>query len=113
MATTLAKSLRNDTISGLKLRDICSVTTKSTIKEAVDCMRQCRTVCALVIEQGKLIGIFTERDYVARVVAAGLDVLQLVHEVMTPSPKTIQITAGVHQAIELMERDGYRHLPVI
>jgi len=116
MATTLSRNLRADRVSGLRLRQICSVESSSSIEEVVQCMIEQRTGCALVMrggERGELIGIFTERDFVARVVSAGLDVNRPVESVMTPSPKTIRSDASVYDAIEVMQEGGYRHLPVL
>jgi CBS domain-containing protein len=114
MATTLVKSLRGDRVSGLRLRDVCRARPSDRIDQVVQCMIQQRTGCVLVIgDDGRLAGIFTERDFVTRVVAQGLDVSQPVQNVMTPKPRTIARNATVLQVVELMGTDGYRHMPVI
>ena len=113
MATTLVKSLRADRVSGLRLRDVCRAQPTDSIDHVVRCMTQQRTGCVLVTGgDGRLAGIFTERDFVNRVVAQGLDVSTPVQNVMTPRPRTIARTASVLEAVELMGTDGYRHLPV-
>jgi CBS domain-containing protein len=68
----------------------------------------------LVVEGDKLLGIFTERDVVFRVVALSLDpdVTRLA-EVMTPEPKTIAPEKAFGIAMALMHENGFRHLPVI
>jgi CBS domain-containing protein len=82
MPTTLAKNLRADSVSKLPLRDVCSVEPSETIQNVVRLMNQRRVGCALVIRGGKeLIGIFTERDFLSRVVAQGLDVKSPVEKV--------------------------------
>lgn len=113
MATTLAQSLRADPLTRLQLRPVCSVDLATSIDKALRCMADARTGCALVTEGGQLVGIFTERDFVDRVVAAGLDVGQPISGVMTTSPGTIHDNDSIQQAIEMMERCGYRHLPVL
>ena len=116
---TLAKCLRNDRVSALRLRDICRVSPRDTIEHVVRAMVGCRAGLALVMEGGggngadKLVGIFTERDFVNRIVAAGADVSQPVEGFMTRSLKTIRRTSSVHSAVELMAAGGYRHLPVV
>ena len=72
-----------------------------------------RTGCALVVRDGGLTGIFTERDFVSRVVSAGLPVDGPVEPVMTLNPKTVARSASVYEAIETMAGGGYRHLPVL
>lgn len=70
--------------------------------------------CALVHDAaGKLVGIFTERDFLSRVVAAGLNSSTPVEKVMSPAPRTITTAASVHDAVEAMATGGYRHLPVV
>ncbi len=67
----------------------------------------------LVARGDVLIGIFTERDLLARVVAAGRDLDTPLLEVMTANPDTIAADAPVGDAIRQMSEGGYRHLPVI
>jgi CBS domain-containing protein len=111
---TLAKCLRTDRVSALRLRGVCRVSPRDSIQQVVAAMVGCRAGFALVMDQaGKLLGIFTERDFVNRVVAAGADVSQPVEGLMTRAPKTIRRSSSVHAAVELMATAGYRHLPVL
>jgi CBS domain-containing protein len=119
-ATSLAKWLRRDKVSSLRLRDVCRVSPRDPIEQVVRTMVGCRTGFALVMDganggggSSKLVGIFTERDFVNRVVAAGVDVSLPVERVMTAAPKVIRRTSTVHSAVEMMEAGGYRHLPVV
>ena len=114
MATTLVKSLRADRVSGLRLRDVCRCKPSDRIDHVVQCMIRQRTGCVLVTgDDDRLAGIFTERDFVNRVVAQGREVSQPVQNVMTPQPRTISRNSTVLEAVELMGTDGYRHLPVM
>src|SRR5687767_11490582 len=112
--TTLAKSLRGDRVSGLRLRNVCSAAPADPIRQVVACMADRRTGCVLVRDEGgKLVGIFTERDFLNRVVATRLDTSLPVGGVMTSDPKTISRNDSVSKAVELMGSGGYRHLPVL
>ncbi len=113
MAPTLAQSLRADPVSRLTLRPVCSVDISKPISETLQCMIDRRTGCALITDTGVLAGIFTERDFVDRVVTAGLDVSAPIHTVMTRQPRTISRDDSIQNAIEMMEGGGYRHLPVL
>lgn len=112
MASTLASSLRADRVSELRLREACTATPSSPIRDALRCMSDRRVGCVLVVEGEKLAGIFTERDFVNRVVTQGLDVSEPISRVMTAAPSTVHIGDAVQQAIEVMSR-GFRHLPVV
>jgi CBS domain-containing protein len=114
MASTLAKSLRSDPVSRLQLRGPITASPETSIEQVVRQMAESRTGCVLLQDgSGKLIGIFTERDFVNRVVAAGKDVAGPVGAVMTPNPKTLARHDNVQKAVELMGTNGYRHMPVL
>ena len=66
-----------------------------------------------VLEDGKLSGIFSERDLMRRVVAEGRDPKTLkVGEVMTRDPLTVRPDDCLDYAMDLMKQHGFRHLPV-
>jgi CBS domain-containing protein len=67
----------------------------------------------LVCRDDALIGIFTERDLLAKVVAMGRDVDTPLLEVMTANPDTIDAGAPIIDAVRQMSEFGYRHLPVV
>jgi CBS domain-containing protein len=67
----------------------------------------------LVCRDDTLIGIFTERDLIAKVVALGRDLDTPLIEVMTANPDTIAADTSIESAIRQMRDSGYRHLPVV
>ena len=72
------------------------------------------TGAILVVEAERLVGIFTERDLLVRVVAAGLDAAATrVDAVMTAAPHTIDADKAFGYALLLMHDKGFRHLPVM
>src|SRR3954469_9644013 len=104
MATsTLAKSLRSDPVSRLEIRGACSASAETTVEQIVRKRAEGRSGCCLIRDGGgKLVGIFTERDFVTRVVAAGREVSVAVREVMTPNPKTLTTRDNVQKAVDVM-----------
>ena len=67
----------------------------------------------LVVDGSRLIGIFTERDALFRVLAAGRDpAATRLAEVMTPQPQTIHPDEPFLHALRIMHKGGFRHLPV-
>ena len=90
------------------------LTSDATVREAARLMQQRNVGSMLVMEQGRLDGILTERDVVQRVVAAGRDPDQTrLEEVMTKNPDTVRPEATALDALRLMQDGGYRHLPVV
>lgn len=90
------------------------VSPDETVTVAVQLMIA-ETVGALAVVQGdKLVGIFTERDLMKRVVARGLDPKTTpVGEVMTTGVRTVPDATTVAQAINMMRTGHFRHLPVV
>lgn len=85
------------------------------VKDACERMRESRAGSVLVTdEQGRLLGIFTGRDAVCRVVAAGksADTTTLA-DVMTPRPETMQPDKTAIEALRLMWDGGFRHIPIV
>jgi CBS domain-containing protein len=68
----------------------------------------------MVVDGEKLVGIFTERDVLVRVVAKGLDAAATsLADVMTPDPCTIAPDKPFGTALAVMHEHGFRHLPVV
>jgi CBS domain-containing protein len=68
----------------------------------------------IVMDGERLIGIFTERDALNKVLAAGLDpVSTKISEVMTRDPFCIPPATTVGEAMELVTRRRFRHLPIV
>ena len=66
-----------------------------------------------VLQHGKLVGIFSERDLMNRVIVGGKDPARTqVSQVMTEDPMTVQPGDSVETCMTLMRRHGFRHLPV-
>jgi CBS domain-containing protein len=83
------------------------------VAEAVALMRQFQIGCVLVCRGDALVGIFTERDLMRRVLADGRPLSVPVGEVMTPDPASVRPKEPIGAAVRLMQRGGYRHLPVV
>jgi CBS domain-containing protein len=87
----------------------------ATVQHACACMRDRRVGAVLVTEGGRqLVGIFTGRDAVSRVLAEGRDAAETpLEQVMTRNPDTMPPGQTAIEALRLMQDGGYRHLPVV
>jgi CBS domain-containing protein len=86
----------------------------TTVRAAAELMATRGVGAVLVVENQHLLGIFTERDVVFRVVARGLDTATTrIYDVMTPEPKTIEPDRPFGRAMLVMHEHGFRHLPVV
>ena len=86
---------------------------ETTVSAAALLMARRKVGAIMVTRDEKLVGIFTERDVVFRVIALDLDVKStLLADVMTPSPVTIDPDKSFGYALLLMHKNGFRHMPV-
>jgi CBS domain-containing protein len=87
---------------------------KTTVDQAARLMEGKGVGTVLVVEKGRLVGIFTERDALFRVLAAGRDPRTTpLAEVMTHDPQTIQPDKAFGHAMLMMYEGGFRHVPVV
>jgi CBS domain-containing protein len=85
-----------------------------TVLDAALLMKREGKGALLVVDGSRLIGIFTERDALFRVIAARRDpVTTRLADVMTPQPQTMHPDEPFVKALRLMHRHGFRHLPVV
>lgn len=94
--------------------EIYSCAKADSIKDVLKGLAFNNIGCAVVLENKKPIGIFTERDLIKKVVMQ-MDDLEdrQVSEVMTPDPVCIARTAPLRQALEEMQQGRFRHLVLI
>ncbi len=100
--------------SVMQRKNLVMVDSQTTVRRACELMAHKKMSAALVVDGDVLVGIFTERDAVFRVLAHGLNVETTpLAEVMTPSPQTIDPERPFGQALLLMHENGFRHVPVV
>ena len=86
----------------------------ATVRQAAELMATGHVGAVVVVEDDHLIGIFSERDAVFRVVARGLEPTTTpLAEVMTPAPVSIEPDRSFGHAMALMQEHRCRHLPVV
>ena len=109
----LAKNLKIESVCRLQLPPPVMLTPQSTVRQAVALMQEHRIGCMVVCQNGKLVGVFTERDLLKRVVGPGKPLSLTLQECMTPQPVTVQAREPIGAAMRRMHEGGYRHLPVV
>lgn len=87
---------------------------ETTVSNAAKLMAERNVGAVLVVANEHLLGIFTERDAVFRVIAKGRDAnTTSLTEVMTLEPKTLDPGKTYGHALLLMQENGFRHVPVV
>jgi CBS domain-containing protein len=84
------------------------------VHTAAEAMAERKTGAVMVVDGERLIGIFTERDALFRVIARGLDPSRTpLAQVMTGDPETVGPSDTYGYALVMMQEGGFRHAPVI
>lgn len=120
---TAMQSLGQDDSAGIDLlttpvgsllkRPPITLPSTTSIRVAAERMTADHISSLLVADTGQLVGIVTDRDLRSRVVAKGLSYERPLSEIMTTAPATVAASAYIYEALLLMARNGYHHLPVM
>ena len=106
------RGITGETVRGMIARGPVCSTSSASIREVAQKMVDERVSAMLINEGDRLVGIVTDRDIRARVVAEGLSVDRGVTEIMSPTPKTVDADAHAYEAAMLMMEKNIHHLPV-
>jgi CBS domain-containing protein len=89
-----------------------SCPTTTSIHDAVQLMAKSNVSTLAICDEGKLAGIFTDKDLRSRVVARSHSLTEPIASVMTSSPQTLSANASASEAMSLMTSGGFRHIPL-
>jgi len=95
-------------------QELLTATADMPVAEAARQMRQRHVGAIVVVKAERLVGIFTERDALFRVVAAGLDPTSTtIADVMTRNPACLDPDQPFAAALHLMHEGQFRHVPIV
>ena len=98
----------------MERKKLLTAAADTTVSKAAKLMANKNVGAVMVVEDERLVGIFTERDAVFRVMAQGLDAqTTTLAEVMTNEPQTVDPEKSFGYALLMMHENGFRHVPVI
>lgn len=101
-------------ILNLKSTDVYAVSESNTVLEGLQIMTDKNISSLLIVEDKKLKGIFTERDYARKLVLFGKSSAHTpIAEVMTPEPITVLPSDSIEHCMAIMTDRHIRHLPVV
>jgi len=110
---SIAIKLGNLKIRHLPMRQPALVERNASIRETIEVMKACQLGCALICDKGRLIGLFTERDLLNRVICEPVAYESGIEQVMTPNPVKLSPDDSVIEAMRLMEEGDYRNIPLV
>ncbi len=109
----LARNLMVESVARLSLAPALCLSPDRTISEAVVKMRDFRVGYVLLCRDARLVGIFTERDLLRRVLAPARSLQLQLAEVLSSPVVSVAPRESIASAIRRMQEGGYRHLPVV
>src|SRR5262245_31764907 len=113
MAKDIQLYLNSETVFDLEPSEGVRVTPTTSVRDTVALMKQRRSGCALVCEGSKLVGIFTEQDYLRRVVGLGRELDVPISDFMSRNPATIRVSDSIATLVGRIDKGRYRRLPVL
>jgi CBS domain-containing protein len=113
-ATPVERDLLRDRVGSLKPRVPLSVAPDTPVGRVLQRMHENSFGCVGVVQEGRLIGIFSERDALLKLGKHAASLRDRpVSDFMTANPKTLQADAKIAFAVRHMDQGGFRHLPIV
>jgi len=100
-------------IRELKAPAAICVAPNASLADAIESMREGRSACVLVCEDGRPTGILTERDILNKVAGENIPSDAKLGDFITPNPQTLRADQSLGDAIQMMDHGDYRHVPVV
>jgi CBS domain-containing protein len=105
---------RQDSVTLLETEDFVCVRPDTPLSEAIERMKRDEGGCVIVCdEEGSIMGIFTERDLLNKVVGQRVDMNSPVRDWMSRSVETLSTDATIGDAVAVMNEKSYRNIPLV
>jgi len=108
-----ALNLMTTPVSALIKHPPITLSPHTSIREAAQVMSDKRVSSVLIVEQGLLFGLITDRDLRNRVIAAGMDPARPIADIATLAPMNVDVKSPAFDALLLMARHNIHHVPVL
>ncbi|HEX8843123.1 MAG TPA: CBS domain-containing protein [Pyrinomonadaceae bacterium] len=105
---------RNDSVTLLETDDFVCIRSDTPLTEAIEQMKKDEGGCAIVCDEGgRVVGIFTERDLLNKVIGKEVDMNSPVSSVMSAAVATLSTDATIGDAVRVMDEKSYRNVPLV
>jgi CBS domain-containing protein len=105
---------RKDSVTLLETDDFICIRPDTPLTEAIEQMKRDEGGCAIVCDDGgRVVGIFTERDLLNKIVGQGVDMASPVSRWMSTEVETLTTDASVGDAVRVMNEKSYRNIPLV
>ena len=93
--------------------DYVCIAPTTPLRQAIEVMKQDEGGCAIVCERDKVVGMFTERDLLTKIVGEEIDLESPVSNWMSPAVLTLTPDATIGDAVDLMNIKSFRNIPLV
>ena len=112
--TASSRKARQDSVSSMQTDDYVCIAPSTPLSRAIESMSRDEGGCAIVCaEDGSVVGIFTERDLLTKVIGQEIDLNTPVRNLMSPIVATLTPQATIGEAVAIMNDKGYRNVPLV
>ena len=112
--TEASRKAQQDSVTSMETDDFVCITPATPLRNAIETMKQDEGGCAIVCtEDGSVVGIFTERDLLTKIVGQDADLNAPVSNWMSPIVATLTPEATIGDAVGIMNEKGYRNIPLV
>ena len=112
--TASSRQARQDSVNSMETDDYVCIAPSTPLSKAIEAMSQDEGGCAIVCaEDGSVVGIFTERDLLTKIVGQQMDLNAPVSNWMSPVVATLTPEATIGDAVSIMNDKGYRNVPLV
>ena len=112
--TDAPQGVRSRSVTLLETKDFTCIRPETPLSEAIEKMKKDEGGCAIVCDgEGSIVGIFTERDLLNKVVGQQVDMNTAVGDLMSKSVETLTDAATIGDAVRVLNEKGYRNIPLV
>jgi CBS domain-containing protein len=112
--TASSRKARADSVNSMQTDDYVCISPTTPLTKAIEAMKEDEGGCAIVCaDDGSVVGIFTERDLLTKVIGQEIDLNSPVRDLMSPVVATLTAAATIGDVVALMNDKGYRNIPLV
>jgi CBS domain-containing protein len=111
--TDTSRHARQDSVSLMETDDYFCLVPSDPLFKAIEVMKEDEGGCAIICESGRVVGIFTERDLLTKIIGESVDMNAPVSNWMSPVVATLTPEATIGDAVAIMNEKSYRNIPLV
>ena len=104
---------RDQRVRVLQTSDFVAVSPFTPLSQAIEAMKSDEDGCVIVSDDGRVAGIFTERDLLTKIIGQQVDLNSPISQWMNPTVETLSPDATIGDAVKLMNEKGFRNIPMV